>query len=168
MDKRHINPSIDNRLHHGQMLEIIVRLEERVAGKELNQDASNAPNVTRVRPPESEDNLGRTVVPRGHYRRMILVLEGCRAKVDQTNLRVQQNPSLCGLAADGGTGRRDLPVVRKGLIFIVTEENVFWFEVGMDQVEIVEDLSMALATKTLTGLGRRRVGFSVQATLVNS
>lgn len=66
MNERHIDPGIDNSLHHGQMLEIIVRLEEGVAGEELNQDASNAPDVTRVRPPESENDLGRTIVPRGH------------------------------------------------------------------------------------------------------
>lgn len=48
------------------MLEIIVRLEEGVSGKELDQDASYAPNIARVRPPEPEDDLGRPVVAGGH------------------------------------------------------------------------------------------------------
>lgn len=62
VDKRGIYPGVDDSLHHGQMLEIIVGLEEGVAGIELDQDASDTPNVTRVRPAEAENNLWRPVM----------------------------------------------------------------------------------------------------------
>jgi hypothetical protein len=50
------------------MLEVIVRLEEGVASEELNEDAPDAPYVAGVRPPEAEDDLGRSVMASRHYR----------------------------------------------------------------------------------------------------
>jgi hypothetical protein len=51
-----------HRLHHRQMLEVIVRLEEGVASKELNQNAANAPYVAGEAPAKLEDDLWGTVV----------------------------------------------------------------------------------------------------------
>ncbi len=48
------------------MLEVIVRLEEGVSGKELDQDAPDAPDVARERPPEPEDDLGGPVMTSRH------------------------------------------------------------------------------------------------------
>ena len=39
------------------------RLEDDLAGLQLNQDATEAPEVALVRPAEFEDDLGRAVVP---------------------------------------------------------------------------------------------------------
>lgn len=121
------------------MLEIIVRLEEGVAGKELDQDASDAPDVAGERPAESEDDLRRPVVPGGHDRGVVLVLECCRAEINQSDLRVQQHLPLRGLAVDIVAGRRYLAIVREGLVLVVAEQYVLGLEIGVDQVEIVED-----------------------------
>lgn len=42
-----VDAGADDRLHHSQMLDIVVRLEKGVAGKEFDEDASDAPDVTR-------------------------------------------------------------------------------------------------------------------------
>ena len=36
LNQRHVDPLAHDRLHHGQMLEVIVRLEERITSKELD------------------------------------------------------------------------------------------------------------------------------------
>lgn len=114
-------------------------LEEGVAGKELDQNAADAPDVARVGPAETEDNLRGSVVARRDDGGVILILKGGGAKVNQPHLGIEQDPSLAGLAADVCRRRGDPAIVGKGLIRVVTEENVLGFEVGVDQVEIVQD-----------------------------
>lgn len=45
-----VYPRAYDGLHHGQVLKVIVRLEQGIASKELNQDAAYAPDITRERP----------------------------------------------------------------------------------------------------------------------
>lgn len=71
-----------DRLHHGQMLEVVVCLKEGVSGKELNQYAANAPYVARVAPSKVEDDFRRSVVSCGYHRGMVFVIEGGGPKVD--------------------------------------------------------------------------------------
>lgn len=92
----------NNGLHHGQMLQVVVRLEQGVAGKELDEDAPNTPDIARKRPPETENDFGGTVMPRRDDRGVVLVLERSRAKVDETDFRVKQDTPLCSLSVDGG------------------------------------------------------------------
>ena len=66
MDERRIDLGVDDCFHHSQMLEVIVRLEEGIAGEEFDQYAPNTPNVARVRPPKPEDDFGRAVVAGRH------------------------------------------------------------------------------------------------------
>ena len=40
----------ENLLHHGEVLPVVVRLEEGEAEVELEHDASHAPNITGLRP----------------------------------------------------------------------------------------------------------------------
>lgn len=47
-----IDPSTDN-LHHGQVFQIIVRLEQGVPGTELYQDAADRPDIARKAPPHA-------------------------------------------------------------------------------------------------------------------
>lgn len=75
-------------------------LEQRVAGEEFDKDATYAPDVARVRPAESENDLRRSIMSGRHNRRVIFVLESSRAKVDESNLGVQQDSSLAGIATD--------------------------------------------------------------------
>lgn len=62
LDEVRVDALAYDHLHHSQMLEIIVRLEEGIAGKELDQDTSNAPNVARERPTEAKNDLGGPVM----------------------------------------------------------------------------------------------------------
>ena len=50
--------------HHGEMLEVVMRLEESVASEKLYQDASYAPDVAWVAPAKLQDDLGGAVVSR--------------------------------------------------------------------------------------------------------
>lgn len=65
---RHLpnNPGLESAaahgLHHGQMFEIIVRLEQRIASEELDQDTANAPYVAWVAPSEVKDDFGCSVM----------------------------------------------------------------------------------------------------------
>ena len=52
-----------NGLHHGEMLEVVVRLKEGVASEELNQNASYAPDVAGKAPAKLQDDLRSTIVP---------------------------------------------------------------------------------------------------------
>ena len=59
--------AVADTLHHGEMLQIIVRLKESITSVELDQDASYAPDVTRVAPPKTQDDLrGPVVSSRDH------------------------------------------------------------------------------------------------------
>jgi hypothetical protein len=40
-----VYPRADDSFHHGQMLKIIMRLEQGVTGKEFNQDTPDAPDI---------------------------------------------------------------------------------------------------------------------------
>lgn len=64
LDDFSINLATTHGFHHSQVLEVIVRLEQGVAGEKLDQDAPNAPNVTWVAPTEIENDLRCTVVTR--------------------------------------------------------------------------------------------------------
>jgi hypothetical protein len=63
---------------------------------------------------------------------VIFILECSGSEVNEPDLGVEQNASLISLAADSSRGRGYLPVVGEGLIGVVTEQDVFWFEVGVD------------------------------------
>lgn len=43
-----VDPGVHDRLHHRQMLKVIVCLEQCVARKELNQDTTYTPNVAGI------------------------------------------------------------------------------------------------------------------------
>ena len=61
-------------------------LEERVAGVELEHDAADAPDVTRLRPAHLEYDFRRAVVTRRHDGAVVLVIERRRAEVDQLDV----------------------------------------------------------------------------------
>lgn len=76
----------ENALHHGQVLAVVVRLEERDAQIQLEQNAADRPHVARLVPAQFENHLRRPIVARGHDRRVVLVVEGGRAEIDQLDL----------------------------------------------------------------------------------
>lgn len=70
---------------------------------------------------------------------MILILERCRAKVDEADFGIEKNLSLVGLAANRARRGRDLSVVCEGLIFVLAQKDVLWLQIRVDQVEVVKD-----------------------------
>lgn len=48
MDQVGVYPGIAYGFHHRQVLEIIVRLEEGIAGEEFDKDAPYAPDIARI------------------------------------------------------------------------------------------------------------------------
>lgn len=84
-----IHLSIHNTLHHGQMLQVIMRLEQRVTCEELDKYTPYAPDITRIRPSQPENNLRRAVMPRGDDRRVVLVLESSRSEIDESDFGIQ-------------------------------------------------------------------------------
>lgn len=61
-DKCFINRSIAHSLHHCQMLQVIVRLEQGVASEELDKNTTYAPDVAREAPSKIEYDFWSTVV----------------------------------------------------------------------------------------------------------
>lgn len=71
-------------------------LEESVASEELDQNTADAPNVARVAPTQVQDDLRRSVVSCADHRRMIFIIKRGRTKVNQSDLRFEQDlPELC-------------------------------------------------------------------------
>ena len=59
-----VDSTVTHILHHCQMFEIIVSLEESIPSEELNQDTTYAPDIARKRPAEAQNNLRGTIMPR--------------------------------------------------------------------------------------------------------
>ena len=71
------------------MLEVVMRLEECVPCEELDQDASDAPNVARIAPSQVKYDLRCSVVPGRNDSGVVLVIKGCRSKIDESDLGVK-------------------------------------------------------------------------------
>lgn len=122
-------------------------LEQCVACEELDQNASDTPDVARIRPAEAEDDLGSPVMSGRYDGRMIFVLECSGSEIDEADFRVQEHTSLVCLTRNRGGRGGYLAIVRECLIVIVTKKNILRFQIGMDKVQIVEDCGMLVKTK---------------------
>lgn len=80
-DKLWIYFTATNALHHGEVLEVVVRLEEGISGEELNQDTAYTPDIAGEAPSKIEDNLRGTVMPSRNHGRMIFIVKGRRPEV---------------------------------------------------------------------------------------
>jgi hypothetical protein len=70
---------------------------------------------------------------------VVLVIKRGRAKVDESNLGVKQHPAeLCRAGICVGR-RRDVAVICEGLVVVLHKEDVLGFEIGVDEVEIMQD-----------------------------
>ena len=65
-----------------QLLDLVLAGEERIAGVEFGEDATQAPHVNRRAVGQTEDHLGATIEPRLDVRVDALVAVARRAKVD--------------------------------------------------------------------------------------
>lgn len=116
------------------MFEIVVSLEESVSGKELDQDTPDTPDITGETPAQIQDDLWGPIVAGGHNRRMVFIIKCGRAKVDKTNLTVEEDSSLARIPGVRMGGGGDGAVVGKRLVGAADEEDVFGFQIGMDEI----------------------------------
>ena len=85
---------------------------------------------------------------------MILIVECGRTKINQSNLTIKQDSSLSGSPCRAVGGRWYVAVVSKCLILVVDQQNIFWFEVGMNEIEIMKDYSnISASTFNRTTIG---------------
>mmetsp|Transcript_39629 Transcript_39629/g.126630 ORF Transcript_39629/g.126630 Transcript_39629/m.126630 type:complete len:232 (+) Transcript_39629:128-823(+) len=108
----------EDRLHHSQVLEVVMGLKQRLACEELEQDASDAPDITRVGPPQTEDDFRRSVVPRRHDAAVVLIVEGCIPEVDELDLAAHRHPHRAGPRWARLFG-----------VIVRHQQDVLWFEI---------------------------------------
>lgn len=70
---------------------------------------------------------------------VVFVVEGGRAKVDEPDLAVEKDSTLAGISRVRVRGGGDGAVIGEGLISVADKEDVFGFQIGVDEVEVVED-----------------------------
>lgn len=71
------------------MLKVVVRLEESVTSEELDEDAANAPDIAWIAPSQVQYNLWCSVVPCRYDRGVVFIVEGCRSKINESDLGVK-------------------------------------------------------------------------------
>ena len=107
---------------------VVVYLKKSDASGEFEDDAPDGPDVAGGAPAQLEDDLGRAVVPRRDDGRVVLVVEGGAAKVDQPDLGVAQEAEVL----------LPLGVVHE-VVAAVVEEDVLRLEVGVRQPVVVHE-----------------------------
>lgn len=137
LDKLRIDLASAYTLHHRQMFQVVMGLEQGVSREEFHQDAANTPNVTRETPTQIQNNLRSPVVTRRDDGGMVLIVKGGRTEIDQSNLAVEKNAALTCVPAGCVGGRRDGAVVSERLVGIVHQQNVLRLQISVDEVEIV-------------------------------
>ena len=76
-DKPRFDLAVTDRFHHRQVLEVVMCLEESVAGKELDEDATDTPYIAREAPAKVKYYFWSTVMPCTDDGAMVLIVE-CR------------------------------------------------------------------------------------------
>lgn len=102
---------------------------------------------------------------RRDHRRVVLVVKRGGPKVNQSNVRVEQDFPVLGRPLGAAGGRGDVAVVCKGLVVAADQEDVLGLEVGMDEVQVVEKGhgSEQLPGKGLdVGAGERREAVALE------
>ena len=70
------------------MLQIVMGLEERIACEEFDEYAPDTPYIAGIAPSKIEYDFRSAVVPSRYHARMILIIEGGRAKIYESDFRV--------------------------------------------------------------------------------
>ncbi len=66
-----------------------MRLEQSIAGEEFDEDAANAPNITRIAPAQIKYDLRCSIMPCGDDSGVVFVVECRGTKVDKSDLGVK-------------------------------------------------------------------------------
>ena len=139
LDNARLNLMANDAFHHGQVFQVVVCLEKCIPREELNENAANTPDITGETPAQIENDLRCPVMSSGDNRRVILVIEGGRSKINQSNLTIQEDASLTCCSRCCMRGGWDCSVVGERLIRVVHEQDVLGFKVGVDEVKVMED-----------------------------
>lgn len=153
-----VNRPVADGLHHGEMLQIVMRLKQSVACEKFDKYTTDAPDVAWITPSEVEDDFWCAVVPCRYDGRVILVVESRRSKVDQPNLWFKQDFAVLSRAS-GRRGRgRYVAVICKGLVCTVDEQYVFRLQIRVDEIQIVEDCEVNIShTFLMWSIARREL-----------
>ena len=138
-DNPGLDPLANNTFHHGQMLQVIMGLEECIASVEFHENTPNTPDVARETPSHVQDDFRGPVMPGGNDGRVVFVIKRGRPEINQSDVTIQKNSSLTCVPRRRVGRRWDCAVVGEGLVGIADEQNVFGFQVGVDEVEVVKD-----------------------------
>ena len=68
------------------MFAVVVRLEQGDTKIEFKEDATNGPNIARLRPAQFEDDFRRPIMARRDDRAVMFVVESGASKIDQTHI----------------------------------------------------------------------------------
>ena len=99
----------------------------------LENNATNAPNITGLAPAQLQDNLRGPVVPGRHHRRVVLPVEGGGPEVDELDARVfHAAHGALRVGADLG-----VPVM-------AYEQDVLGLQVRVGQVVVMQELNKIL------------------------
>lgn len=111
-----------NSLHHGQVLAIVMRLEERDAQIELEHDAADGPNVTRLRPAKFQDDFRGSIMSRRDDRAVMFVIKGGASEVDEPSFGVFDAANLSVLEREHFQLKSCLCFIESALTFRVLKD----------------------------------------------
>ena len=86
-----------NLLHHCQVFSVIMSLEECEPKVQLEGNAANAPDVTRLAPAQLQDDLRSSVVSGTDHLTVMLPVKCGTTKVNQADLSVLHLPDILPL-----------------------------------------------------------------------
>ena len=114
-------------------------LEESVAREELHKYTPDTPDITGETPAQIQNDFGGAVMPGRHDGRVVFIIEGGGAKINEPDLAIEKDSPLPGTAVNCGRRGGDGTVIGEGLVCVANKEDVFGFEVGMDEVQVMQD-----------------------------
>ena len=121
------------------MLQIVMRLEQSIPRKELDKYAANTPYVARIAPSKIEDDFRSTIVTGGDNGGVVFIVECGRAEIDKADLCIEQDFAVGKAAVRLRGGRGNVAIVGEGLVAIMYEKYVLRLEIGMYEVEVMEN-----------------------------
>ena len=104
---------------------------------ELKDDATDAPDVTGIRPAQLQDDLRSSVVPGRHDGGVVLPLERRRPEVDQLDARVAHASHRLLRHVSGRRRRRHRDAVDEPVVG--DEQHVLGLEIGVRQLVVVHE-----------------------------
>lgn len=84
-DHRSRNALLEHGFDQCEMFEIVMGVEQELSGAQLSEDTADGPHIGRVGPGEAEQDLRSSVLSSADHSRVVVVLKGCAAEIDQSH-----------------------------------------------------------------------------------